>query len=1368
MKVRTMLLMALFLTYCIAIPVEKSMPNRFPQFENTQILTQNRYVQAGIEDYSFAQAYDSMVRVYSGENEPVNVILGHETNVTWMTVENSTIISPPLDIESKIDPNLLNLTGLVVNGYIQNNQTNVILSFSSSIPTPEKNSIWSTQKSLFNETYKLYLSQRDYNGMQYFAGRLNYSAIFELARIPQISYIWLDRKFQVCLDQSVKIVKDPTQWAAIESSFNRSINGSGIKIAILDTGIDSTHPDFSFPNGTSKIVGAVSFTGESTVDGFGHGTHCASIAAGTGAASSGQYVGVAPGAMLLNVKVLSNQGEGLESWIISGIQWAVDNDANILSMSFGASESGDGTDPISITVNWATEQGAVCVVSAGNSGSQMYTVTSPGVAESAITVGASSKSDSIASFSSRGPTSDYRIKPDLVAPGVDIASARANNTSMGTPISQYYTRASGTSMAAPHVAGAAALLLDAHPSWNPDNIKMALTNYAQDIKRNVFDQGSGRLNVCKAVNASIIGDYSISFGRVHLSTTYKRTVTLQNLANGTTSVMLNVEVWHINDGTLYTLASLNVSSFTVSYGMIENVELTLNINETIPSGYFEGRVNATAGDTRIRIPFFFCITSQLNIEITDEEGSTLMAIFALINADTGATTIRAECEHAQFIMPEGNYIVQAMNVYAWYPQGGLDVKTSFVVHDKISAKIDETIHMQLSLASAYKLTVRSTGTNGSPLYLVLKQLVTNYCTIGYLSEIGTLADQQIYLTNVSEYLKPPCFFGYAGFPQEYAQWTKTGALVSEVDAYFIGWDLSTFGLSAIPTALDYANSELANFNIEIMLPKSSVTSTIWFNQISGMWQTGFWYGYETHPGICWKAHILPYQFKTAPSANWSELEWSCIYTSSANPSASAEYYVIDRHFQPIMKGENCSYCMGKTPLLPQTVSDSVSYYGSGLFISYYPILVEKGLFVAKTDLQATKRVEVLKDGVRIYNQTKSWAQEPVDVSHFLQSYGYGVYSFFVKTETSLDYSSQNVAIYTINYTDSNTELIPPSVAKIECAPCFTDNEYQVKIQLADNDKLCNVSLLYSTDDDSWFSLPLTCLAEGYYSANLTITSAFQKISLTVGATDRNGNSIEFSTKPAAVKGYKTRIDATLDTDKISGELTVIQGGLLQRVYLKVEFSEESFYVLTDANGNFEFALPEYTVFPLEIEMASIGTYEGSICLINKTQVHDVSVTELALSKTVASAYTNVSIYVTIANQGDYQETFNVTVYGNTTPIASQIVTLSGKGSTTIVLIWDTTNLSKGKYTISAYAWPVPGETDTDNNTYMGGTITVTIRGDVDGDGDVDIYDVVKITSIYGYKQGDPQFNPNSDLDDDGKITIYDVVRCTNHYGEKDP
>jgi hypothetical protein len=144
------------------------------------------------------------------------------------------------------------------------------------------------------------------------------------------------------------------------------------------------------------------------------------------------------------------------------------------------------------------------------------------------------------------------------------------------------------------------------------------------------------------------------------------------------------------------------------------------------------------------------------------------------------------------------------------------------------------------------------------------------------------------------------------------------------------------------------------------------------------------------------------------------------------------------------------------------------------------------------------------------------------------------------------------------------------------------------------------------------------------------------------------------------------------------------------------------------------------------------------------------------------------INVTVENQGDQTETFNVTTYATTPVIQTQTVTLESGASTTITFTWNTTGFAKGNYTIWAYAWPVQGETDATDNTLPGGWVIVTIPGDVDGDFEVTILDVVKITSIYATKLGDPRFRPNSDIDNDGVITILDVVICTSHYAQKYP
>jgi serine protease AprX len=595
MKAYALLLIALILTCVPAITLDKSTPDGN---------SLSRASKNGPTDSTFGHNFNSTVQVFNGKNQYTTVALDSQLDLECTTADSSTIVNPPPQIKNKIDSNLLNLTGLVAKGYLQNNQTDIIVSVSNgkSLTNQEENGALT---SLADNAQMLYTSRLSSGNMNYLAAHLDYAAIFDLAETSQISHIWLDREFQMCLNQSVSLIKDPAEWAQIETSYNRSIDGSGVTIAVLDTGIDSSHPDFHFFNGTSKIAASASFTGESIVDRVGHGTHVASIAAGTGAASQGQYTGVAPNATLLNVKVLNSHGAGAESWVISGIRWAVDNNASIINMSFGSDTSSDGTDPLSTTINWATQQGVVCVAAAGNSGSTTYAIGSPGAAESAITVGASTRDGVIAGFSSAGPTDDNRIKPDVVAPGVDITAARAADTSMGTPVSQYYTMASGTSMAAPHVAGAAALLLNAHPLWTPSQVKMAFANYAKDLAASVVQQGSGRIDVYRAVTAPILANASISFGKVNCNETHSSKLTLQNMADSTLNVTLDAKTWNLLSGTNYQAASLTSGSLTLSTGATDEADLDLNTSVDLPGGFFEGIITVTFNMENIRIPFFF-------------------------------------------------------------------------------------------------------------------------------------------------------------------------------------------------------------------------------------------------------------------------------------------------------------------------------------------------------------------------------------------------------------------------------------------------------------------------------------------------------------------------------------------------------------------------------------------------------------------------------------------------------------------------------------------------------------------------------------------------------------------------------------------
>jgi len=275
-----------------------------------------------------------------------------------------------------------------------------------------------------------------------------------------------------------------------------------IVIAVIDTGIYATHVDLD----GGKVIGWRDFVDNQSTpyDDNGHGTHVASIAAGTGEGSR-TYTGVAPGAALVGVKVLDGSGSGTWDDVIAGIQWVISNKKTlgieVMNLSLGASGSSDGTSSIEQLVNEAVDAGIVAVVAAGNDGPWSYTVGVPAAAEKAITVGAMADVGKggffLADFSSRGPTLDGRTKPDISSPGYNIMAAKSGSTSG-------YTTKSGTSMATPFAAGVAALMLDANSNLSPDAVKTMMMETAVDWGQSGkdIDYGAGRLDAYQAIQTA--------------------------------------------------------------------------------------------------------------------------------------------------------------------------------------------------------------------------------------------------------------------------------------------------------------------------------------------------------------------------------------------------------------------------------------------------------------------------------------------------------------------------------------------------------------------------------------------------------------------------------------------------------------------------------------------------------------------------------------------------------------------------------------------------------------------------------------------------------------------------------------------------
>ena len=323
------------------------------------------------------------------------------------------------------------------------------------------------------------------------------------------------------------------------------LDGTGIGIAVLDSGVDPNHVAFNDLSAKSRIVLSKDFTGEGrTDDPYGHGSHVASVAAGNGSVAQGAYTGVAPNSNIINLRVLNSRGVGSVSGVLAALDWVLANHSyyriRVVNMSLGSSAVDSyQIDPLCQAVRHLVDAGIVVVAAAGNngrdsSGGKVYgQVHAPGNEPSAITVGASNTfatdaryDDAVTTYSSRGPTRsfwtdgggvrhyDNLFKPDLVAPGNKIGAAEAQDnylvtrypsldSGLTTSSSKKQMSLSGTSVAAPSVAGAAALLLQANPTLTPNLVKALLMYTAQPLAGfNTLEQGAGQLNIKGAVRVA--------------------------------------------------------------------------------------------------------------------------------------------------------------------------------------------------------------------------------------------------------------------------------------------------------------------------------------------------------------------------------------------------------------------------------------------------------------------------------------------------------------------------------------------------------------------------------------------------------------------------------------------------------------------------------------------------------------------------------------------------------------------------------------------------------------------------------------------------------------------------------------------------
>ena len=464
------------------------------------------------------------------------------------------------------------------------------------------------------ESHKQVLAQMEQNGIDFKVNRefsylVNGLAIStklrewpRLKSLPQVKSVQPDYDVHADLSDSVPLIGAPQVWNMVDSG-GHHITGLGIRVAIIDTGIDYTHPDLGNGFGVGhRVIGGYDFVNNDgdPFDDNGHGTHVAGIVA-----ASGVVTGVAPAASLLAYKALDANGSGSYANVIAAVERAVDPDgnpltndsANVINMSLTG--PGNPDDVLSQAVDQAVAQGVVVVAAAGNSGPNYESMGTPASARRALTVAASDKSDVLASFSSRGPIRDYLglLKPDITAPGVSIRSTVPTSGQWGSP--DRYNTLSGTSMAAPHIAGAAALIKQLHPSWTPDMIKANLMNTAKNLGGNVYVQGAGRVQVNAAATAPLMAvPGSLSFGRPALGVATSLPLTLTNVSATALTATASISAVLWDNGTLngtttpvqVSYGQLGESNLSIPAGGTHVLAVNLNVPGNAPDGYYTGQI----------------------------------------------------------------------------------------------------------------------------------------------------------------------------------------------------------------------------------------------------------------------------------------------------------------------------------------------------------------------------------------------------------------------------------------------------------------------------------------------------------------------------------------------------------------------------------------------------------------------------------------------------------------------------------------------------------------------------------------------------------------------------------------------------------
>jgi len=1068
---------------------------------------------------------------------------------------------------------------------------------------------------------------------------LPYNRLYRLASFSSIVKIYPDALFHICLNESVPAIKDPIEWSSIEERLGFKVNGSGIVIAILDTGIDKSHPDLDDLDDNPltndpKVIEEISFVDfdgdgvadEDPMDHHGHGTHCASIAAGTGAASNGKFKGVAPGAYLLNVKVLSREGFGYDSWIIAGIEWAVEHGADILSMSLGALGY---VEPLAEAIKWAIEEGVIVVAAAGNEGFLgSFSISFPASMDEVIAVGACAKSIfTIPWWSSMGPTCNWSLKPDILAPGVNITAARAQGTLMGYPINDYYTRASGTSMATPHVAGAVALLLQVHPDWRQDDVKAALIGYARDtlFSNNYYVKGAGVIDVCRSILPPLLMyPANLRFGLALVEGTEK-TVKIRNLTNSSLQLNLKVKAF-LESGFRVSCLKLNCSSITIPPLGEAYVKCTVPIEINTPIGNMFGSIIAEMENAKCKLIFNVITLSVLNVTIkglndeldprdalvmVQEVGDQSKYWISYPRSMRGISMLLwGHFMPIPFALNPGTYIVRLL-----YPPFAIDSNRTIagIIFSNLTFIEEfEVINYEIDISKLKPIEVQVSPSTEEQLVPIASCIgiagckIKCYVTWQEEEDYDALKNEFIdgtatmlaYVCEDDVYVK--FFMLFEAIPREFL-----GSNLSP-RRYFIGWiNLDPRSTSCLTYSIDELSTITFLYDTFSTPPlDEKFNYAVYYCDKYGMFAIFFHTEkpplgakqvFYASPGFgLWFNYYLCY-LRSAEAFAYTWARVTPFYSQGDFPPGLIE----------IAPGKHYIDKLPAPPIIPVRLS----VMNTSLFLEFPILRDEMGNAILGHNAPV---IEAYRNSEKVFEYTIP--THPEDVFSSLLEHGIslcelepGNYIVLISENTCLPIYSLLSIKYTLNYDPSSKDKLPPWLISLHLPPYFTPGNFTVGLLCIDDVGIESVDMLLELyPSGEIVSVNLTSHENGFYKGTVTIPENTQLISRAcIVIRDVNGNALNYTIYNASMRTMSTFIQADVCywisndtiTFNVTGRLFDEHGCNLPFATVNIYLNESYIgYTFADENGCFTYSFSTLCrggAYSVTVEAPSIGCLKGS-------------------------------------------------------------------------------------------------------------------------------------------------------------------------------